>query len=276
MKTRNFVLCALGLAAAVTTGNATIASAQATSQRRIPVRKEEPAVAPKTDTVRVVRVDTVTIRGRTDTVVRTVERLRVDTVMETLPLHRLPGTYFGLGAGVAIPMNHFRNYIHDGLDLNGQIGWFPQGGAFGLRADVNWANFAHRKTDCLGCPDTKLLSGMADVVLRFPLDQKSSLNPVIYILGGGGIDKFSDFIPYINTEGAVVTAGSNTYLGTPPGLATAATAGTSSTFWDYHAGAGLDFDAGPAHLFVEGRYATINTNGGNTHYWPVIVGLKFY
>ena len=107
MKTRNFVLCALGLAAAITFGGAETASAQAQSQRRIPVRKDAPVEAPvaHVDTIRIVRVDTVTMRGRTDTVTI---RMRPDTVMQMqmLPIQRLPGLYFGLGAGVAIPMNN--------------------------------------------------------------------------------------------------------------------------------------------------------------------------
>src|SRR3954469_11981953 len=50
MKTRNFVLSALGLAAAITFGGAERASAQGRSTTRIPVRKEPeaaPAPAPR-------------------------------------------------------------------------------------------------------------------------------------------------------------------------------------------------------------------------------------
>ena len=281
MKTRNFVLCALGLAAAVTTGNATIASAQAASQRRIPVRKEQPAEAPKIDTVRIVRVDTVTIRGRTDTVVRTVERLRVDTVMQTLPLHRLPGLYFGLGAGVAVPMNDWRNTTKDGPAIQGILGWFPKDGALGLRVDALGDFFGHRATDCPSCPSPKLWEGNADVVLRFPLDRRSDLNPVVYFMGGGGVDKFTDFLPFRNSSSKIVTAGSDTYLNYP-GLTLSSTAGAAnfrgdkSLFWNYNAGAGLDWTMWDLHWYIESKYTTISTTNGNSHYWPTIVGLKFY
>ncbi|MDB4916497.1 MAG: hypothetical protein JWM95_4141 [Gemmatimonadetes bacterium] len=282
MKTRNFALCALGFATAITLVSAGTASAQATSDKRIPVRKDtKPPEVPmaKTDTIRLPgRVDTVMVRGRTDTVT---VRMRPDTVvrvqMETLPTHRLPGLYFGLAAGVASPIQHFRDNIHDGLDLNGQVGWFPTNGTFGLRGDVNWANFAHRKTDCLNCPDTKLLSGTADLVMRFPLDRKSYLNPVIYLLGGGGIDKFTDFIPYRNTEGVIVTAGEQTYTGNPPNFGvTTANRGTSSVQYHWDAGIGYDLNVGPAHMFVESRYMSIGTNNGRSHYLPSIIGFKFY
>jgi len=212
MKTRNFALFAIGLAAATTFGSAE-ASAQARSQTRIPVRKDQPAEPPKVDTIRVVRVDTVTIRGRTDTVIRTVTGpTRYDTVMKELPIQRLPGLFFGLGAGVAVPMNSWRNTTKDGPAIQGQLGWFPQNGAFGIRIEGLGNFLAHRATDCPGCPDPRIWEGDADVLLRFPLDRTSHLNPVLYFMGGGGIDKISDFIPYRNSDGKVVTAGEDTFI----------------------------------------------------------------
>ncbi|MDQ2668644.1 MAG: hypothetical protein M3Z05_22000 [Gemmatimonadota bacterium] len=264
MKTRNFVLSALGLAAAITIGGAEQASAQGRSQKRIPVRKETPKEEAKEmmkpDTVYIrTKPDTIMMRGRTDTVT---VRMRPDTVMQMqmLPLMKLPSVYFGLGAGVAVPMNHFRDFIHDGLDLNAQLGFFPGQGAIGIRFDGNYATFARRKTDCPLCKDTKLASGMADLVLRLPLDRYSHINPVIYLMAGGGIDHFSNFNNYTNTEGKLVTAGAN----------------GSDTKYDYNVGAGIDYTLLGLHLFNEGRYVTINTTGGNTHYWPILMGLKFY
>jgi hypothetical protein len=284
MKTRNFVLFAAGIAAAISI-NVGTAAAQAKSDTRIPVRKDQPPVAaPKTDTVRVYVHDTVQVRVKPDTIVRTVTVAGPtvtmhDTVMQMLPLQKLPGVYFGLGAGVASPTNHFRDNIHDGLDLNGQLGWFPTNGNIGLRADVNYANFAHRKTDCLGCPDTKLLSVMGDVVLRMPLDRTSHINPVFYVMGGGGWDKFSDFIPYRNVDGRIVVANQNTNVSNPVATSlgvTAASLPSGSNNWDWNVGAGLDWTLLGLHWFGETRYVAINTTGGNTHYLPSIIGLKFY
>jgi hypothetical protein len=284
MKTRHFALCALGLATAITLVNASSASAQATSDKRIPIRKDtKPEEVPmaRTDTVRLPgRVDTVMVRGRTDTVT---VRMRPDTVtvtkMEMLPEHKLPGWYFGLAGGVASPIQHFRDYIHDGPMIDGQIGWFPKNAAFGLRGDIGYADFAHRKTDCMNCPDTKLLSGSADLVLRFPLDRHSYLNPVVYFLGGGGFDKFDGFIPYVNSDGVVVTAGDNTFVGTAPSPllgVTTANRGTSSMQYHWEGGLGYDMNVGPAHMFIESRYVSIGTNNGRSHYLPSLIGFKFY
>jgi hypothetical protein len=282
MRTRNTALCAFGLAAAITLGGAVTASAQvdtsgrARSTTRIPVRKEgAPATVTRTDTVTVRVTDTVIVR-RADTVSVT----RFDTVTRLVEpaLQPLPGVYFGIGAGVAVPMNNWRNLTKDGPDLHAHLGWFPGVSALGLRADVNYAMFGRRETDCATCPKPKLLSGSGDVVLRIPLDRKSRINPVFYAIGGGGIDKFTDFIPYTNSEGKVVTAGKNTYLAAPgitPPL-TAATAGDKSMFYHWEVGPGLAFNLGPAHLFVESKYTTVMTTNGNSHYWPIVAGLNFY
>jgi hypothetical protein len=275
MKTRNFALCSLGLAAAITLGGAVTASAQARSDTRIPVRKDQtpPVVETKTDTIRIVRVDTVTLPGRVET--RTVTRVDTVTQMQMLPMRALPGVYFGLGAGLAVPYQSWRNTTKDGFLGQVQLGWFPANGAIGLRADASGNILSNRDTDCPNCPKPKLYQGSADVVLRFPLDRMSKLNPVIYFLGGGGIDKFSDFLPYRNTDGKIVTAGESTILNYPGLTLTTATRGEKDWFWHYEGGVGLDFDAGPAHMFVETKFQTINTTNGNSHLIPVVAGFKF-
>lgn len=275
MKTRNFALCSLGLAAAITLGGAATASAQARSDTRIPVRKDQPAEVPvaKVDTIRIVRVDTVTLPGRVET--RTVTRTDTVTQMQMLPMRALPGLYFGIGGGIAVPYQSWRNTTKDGPDLNVQLGWFPKNGALGLRLDGNAAFLHRRETDCATCPNPRVYQGNADVVLRFPLDRMSKLNPVLYFLGGGGMDKFTDFLPYRNTDGKIVTAGESTILNYPGLTLTTATRGEKDWFWHYEGGVGLDFDAGPAHMFVESKFQTINTTNGNSHLIPVVAGFKF-
>jgi hypothetical protein len=275
VNTRNTVLFALGL---VITGAAS-AAAQARSDTRIPVRKDAPPVPVTTDTVRVMVHDTVMVRGRTDTVTRTVTLPVVhDTVtrMEVLPVHKLPGIYFSLGAGTAEPLFSYRDETDNGPDLNAALGWFPKDGNLGLRVDGNWAMFNHR---CVGCADTRLISVMGDIVWRFPLDRTSKTNPVLYLLGGGGWDHYKDYIPYRNDDGKVVTAGEATQIGTALSTAlgvTAANRGTGSNFWDWNAGAGADLTVAGLHWFAEARYVNIFTTNGSSRYVPAIIGLKFY
>jgi len=274
MKTRNFSLCALGLAAAIALGGVTTASAQARSDTRIPVRKEAPPEIVRVDTVRIVRVDTVTVRGRTDTV--TVLRYDTVRVKEVLPLQPLPGWFWGIGGGVSVPMNNWRNSTKDGPVIQGMVGWFPRDSYFGIRVDGLYSWFSNRESVCPLCPSPRLGEVNADVILRFPLDRRSHLNPVIYFLGGGGADWFSNFLPFRNSDGTIVTAGGdNTFL-TFPGLGlTVVTAGDGGTFWNWNFGGGLDVKTGPLTWYVESKYTTINTNNANSHYWPITIGLKF-
>jgi hypothetical protein len=279
MKTRNSALCALGLAAAITLGGAVTAAAQqdttgrARSQTRIPVRKDQgqqPAAVTRVDTVTVTRTDTVVIR-RSDTV--TVSRTDTVTRIEELPLQPLPGIQFGLGVGMDVPTAAWLTTAKLGVIGKAHLAYFPGTSPLGLRLEGSYSMFGSRDTDCPACSSTKLIAGTADLVLRFPLDRKSKINPVIYFLGGGGIDKFSDFNPYrtgIRGE-TIVTAGKDTYLNYPGTTLTAAQAGDKSLFYHWDFGGGFQL----SHFFMEAKYASINTTGGNSVHVPIVVGLNF-
>jgi hypothetical protein len=275
MKTRNSALCALGLAAAITLGGAVTAAAQDTtrarSQRRIPVRKDQPAaaVAPRVDTVTVTRTDTV-VRTRTDTVTVT----RVDTVtrIEELPLQPLGAFQFGVGVGAALPTGDWRNVSKDGYDIHAHLGWFPGASVFGLRLEGDYVAMGGRETDCSGCPGAKEFAVGLDAVLRFPLDRKSPVNPQFYVLGGGGFDWFSDFTPYRTTERPpqTVTGGKNTYTGT--GSVVRSTTGIDdSQLWHWDVGAGIQL----GKFFIESKYVAINTDNKSSAYVPVRIGINF-
>lgn len=271
MKTRNSVLYALGLAAAITLGAAPTASAQvkkrATSQRRIPVRKDVPAPA-RTDTITVTRVDTVTVR-RTDTVSTTVVRYDTVTRMVYPPLQRLPGLFFGLGAGANIPMNNIRSVFKDSYAVQGQVGYFPMNSPLGIRADATWGRIHARETDCPNCESPNVWTVGGDVLLRMPLDRTSKLNPVLYVFGGGGWSHFGD----ITKPQQVVNQGGN------PNKQIDMSGGHA--YWDV--GPGVDFSVGNLHLYAEGRYMTIFTkaaypgsDNGKAHMFPVYGGIKIY
>lgn len=266
MKTRNSALFALGLAAAITLGGAVTAGAQAkkrttrrrTPAQRIPIRKEVPTT--KTDTVIVTRVDTVTVRGRTDTVTSTVVRYDTVTRLVYPPLAPLPGLFFGLGAGANIPMNNIRAVTKDGFAVQGQVGWFPSANsAFGLRADATYGQTPHRETDCRGCSDPKEWTVGGDAILRFPIDRTSKLNPVLYAFAGGGWLNFS----------SIDSRQTGAFGRSEPSFKNGGKA-----YWDL--GPGVDFTVGGLHFYAEGRWMTIMTDNKSAHMFPVYGGLKFY
>jgi Outer membrane protein beta-barrel domain len=266
MKTRNSALYALGLAAAITFGASVSADAQARPTRprarpttRIPVRKDVPP-PPKTDTVIVTRVDTVTVR-RVDTLTGpTVMRYDTVTRMVYPPLQRLPGLFFGIGAGSTIPMNNIRALVKDSWGVQGQVGYFPMNSPLGIRLDGTYGQMHARETDCPTCSNAKLWTVGGDLILRMPLDRTSKLNPVLYVFGGGGWANFSDVDPrytaFLRTNSEPLWK--------------------SEGNWYYDVGPGVDFNVGGLHFYAEGKYLTIMTDRKNVHAFPVYGGLKFY
>lgn len=263
MKTRNFTLYALGLAAAISLGSAATADAQARRrarpQTRIPVRKDVPAPM-KTDTVTVMRVDTVTVVRRDTMMGPTVMRYDTVTRMVYPPLQRLPGLFFGLGAGSTIPMNNIRALVKDSYGFQGQVGYFPMNSPIGIRADATYGQMHARETDCRNCKNAKLFTVGGDVILRMPLDRTSKLNPVLYVFGGGGYAKFND----VDSRYTAFLSSAKEPLWNNEGK------------FYYDVGPGIDFSVGGLHLYAEGKYLSILTDRKNVHAFPVYGGIKLY
>jgi hypothetical protein len=279
MKTRKSALCAIGLAAAITLGGAASAAAQVTdttgrarSQTRIPIRKDQgqAAAVARVDTVTITRTDTVVMR-RTDTV--TVQRTDTVTRIEELPLQPMKSFEFGIHAGMDVPLAAWLGVAKLGPTAGVHLGFFPGAGPLGLRIGGSYSNFGVRETDCAQCESETLLTGDANLVLRFPLDRKSPVNPIIYLTGGAGINKFSEFKPYRTGERGqtIVTAGKDTYLSYPGLPLTAGAAGDESLFYSWTAGGGVQL----GRFFIEAKYKSINTNGASSNHIPIVVGLNF-
>jgi len=251
---------------------------RATPQRRIPVRKDVPVPA-RTDTVFVTRVDTITVRGRTDTVMTTMMRYDTVTRMVFPPLAPLPGVFFGLGAGSDIPMNNIRAVLKDSYAFQGMLGFFPGMSPIGIRADATYGQLKARETDCPTCRSPKLFTVGGDVMLRMPIDRTSKLNPVLYIFGGGGYAKINNIdarqVRVINVNG-----GAN--LGEVGGPGNTVPLNSDQSEFYYDVGPGVDFSVGRLRFYAEGKYLTLlsGTRTGardqnNIHLFPVFGGLKF-
>ena len=143
MLNRNALLLVAG--AAFIAFDASSASAQARSTRRIPVSKEAPGeVAPRVDTVTVYRTDTLRMQGRVDTLRLTNTVTRVDTVVQSVPMltRHVGGLYFGLGGGVGLPYGSIRTVNQPGEMAQLQVGWQGLNNPLGFRLDGTWNRFA--------------------------------------------------------------------------------------------------------------------------------------
>jgi hypothetical protein len=194
--------------------------------------------------------------------------MRYDTVTRMVypPLAKLPGVFFGLGAGMDIPMNNIRGVVKESYAGQAQLGYFPGASAFGVRVDGTYGLLHKRETDCPTCSNPKAWSVGGDVILRMPIDRTSKLNPVLYVFGGGGYMGFTD-----------VDARQTSRIG---GNGEVNFGNNSDLYWDI--GPGVDFNLGGLHLYAEGKYMTIlsgnaagRTNQQNIHMFPVFGGIKF-
>jgi len=293
------------VAAALVVGAASTASAQAdttrrtTSQQRVRVTKEAGGEVTRRDSAfirdSIARADSLARleRMRQDSIARAdslarLERARLDSIArdsasradsiaraqaaaaqpapapaETMSSDqftvRRGSWYLGLGAGPNIPTGAVEDFYKTGFNVTVPIGWQPQGSAFGLRFDLSYGRLNGR--DDLGTSqpdDPSIWSGTANATLdlfRFGDNRRGAL----YLVGGGGVYRFTDFNnsdrsdndPESAFEGEPVTKGGLT------------------------GGAGLAFPIGGASLFVESRYTNVFTEGENTRWVPVVIGLKW-
>jgi hypothetical protein len=193
-------------------------------------------------------------RARQEELAR-IERARQDSIAaaerarlaaeERFRAGRFGGWYFNLGAGASMPMGDFDDMYGTGFNVTGSVGWHPTESAFGIRFDASYDRL--NGEDPPGAvpmlEDASIFSGLGEVTLRIP--RALGLNP--YIVGGGGVYRFSDY------------GGSS----------------ESQTEWGWNAGGGLRFGWGFTSLFVEARYMSVGTPGDRAEWVPIILGITF-
>ena len=175
---------------------------------------------------------------------------------------RKSGFYVGLGGGPNIPTGTINDVYKTGFNVTVPIGWQPMNSPFGLRLDLSYARLNGRSAGENGLTsqpdDPNIWSAAANATLdlvRFGESRRGAL----YLVGGGGFYRFTDFFntdrsdndPESAFEGDPVTKGGVT------------------------GGAGLAFPIGGTSFFVESRYTNVFTDGDNTKWVPVVIGLKW-
>jgi opacity protein-like surface antigen len=293
--------------AALVLGTASTASAQAdttrraTSQQRVRVTKEATGEVVRRDSAfirdSIARADSLARmeRMRQDSIARAdslarMEKMRLDSIardsaaradsiaraQQPAPVTdtiRTPTTtmtsdafsvrrgnwYLGLGGGPNVPVGAVEDVYKTGFNVTVPIGWQPQESAFGIRFDLSYSRLNGR--DDLGGvqpDDPNIWSATANATLdlfRFGDSQRGAL----YLVGGGGVFRFTDFFNTDRSDNEPESA----FEGNP-----VTKAGLTG-------GAGLAFPIGGASLFVESRYTNAFTDGENTRWVPVVIGLKW-
>jgi opacity protein-like surface antigen len=173
------------------------------------------------------------------------------------------GAYFRLGGGVTVPLGDFADAYNLGFRGLGTIGWQLAGMPLGFDLDVAYDRVRGDEVGIFDFEDVSILSGTANVRWDFPTQGTIGF----YVSGGGGIYRFSDY-------GVDVDLGKLASQGLRLG-GSAEDVDETTTEFGVRVGAGVTFGRGNTRGFVEASYNSVFTEGSNTNFVPIVVGVQF-
>jgi opacity protein-like surface antigen len=167
---------------------------------------------------------------------------------------RAQGAEFSLGGGLGVPLSNFDDIAKLGWHGLAAVSFVPTGSPVGIQIDGQYHQFKLDE-DVVGAGSLKdrFIFGTANAVFKFKTSETSPVRP--YLIGGGGVYNFK-------------TTGSSD-------VGNVLDTDNSTTKFGINAGAGFDFKAGSAGLFVEGRFHNIFTSGKDLKFIPITVGIRF-
>lgn len=171
------------------------------------------------------------------------------------PALRAQGVEFALGGGVGVPLSDFDDEAKLGWHGIAELSFVPEGWPVGIQIDGMYQQYSLEDGQFPGFSDlkTRVIQGTGNVVFKFKTSEESTFRP--YILGGVGL--YNTKITGADDPGDVLGGG--------------------ETDFGVNAGAGFDFKAGGAGLFIEGRFHNVFTEGpgSNLRFIPITVGIRF-
>jgi hypothetical protein len=172
------------------------------------------------------------------------------------PALRAQGAEFALGGGIGVPLGDFDDASKLGWHGLAAVSFVPEGWPVGIQVDGSYQQFG--REDAAAPPGfsdlkTRLIMGTANVVFKFKTSEESTFRP--YLIGGAGV--YNSKITGQDDPGDVLGGG--------------------TTDFGLNAGAGFDFKAGGAGLFIEGRFHNVFTDGpgSDLRFIPITVGIRF-
>jgi opacity protein-like surface antigen len=164
------------------------------------------------------------------------------------------GAEFSLGGGLGIPLSNFDDVAKLGWHGLAAVSFVPTGSPVGIQVDGQYHQFKlDENVVGAGSLKDRFIFGTANAVFKFKTAETSPVRP--YLIGGVGVYNFkttgsSDVGNVIDTD-------------------------NSTTKFGINGGAGFDFKAGSAGLFVEGRFHNVFTSGSDINFIPITVGIRF-
>ena len=153
---------------------------------------------------------------------------------------------FGVGGGLSLPLGDFDDFAKTGWHGTALVSVVPASIPVGFQIDGNFSRFSD---DTPLDIKEQLIYGTGNVVYNFKTSEDSRFRP--YLIGGVGVynlDAKGDDVP---------------------------STVESTTKFGINGGAGFNFSAGSAGLFLEGRFHNVFTEGSNTNFIPITVGVRF-
>ena len=208
--------------------------------------------------------------ARADSIARATPAPVTDTIRNpTMPTmssdsygSRRGSFYFGLGGGPNVPTGSAEDIYKTGFNVTVPLGWQPMNSPFGLRLDLGYSRFNGRSAGENGLTsqpdDPNIWSATMNAtldLLRFGESKRGAL----YLVGGGGVFRFTDFNNFDRTDNEPESS----------------LKGEPVTKGGLTGGAGLAFPIGGSSLFVESRYTNAYTDGENVKWVPVVIGFKW-
>jgi hypothetical protein len=159
------------------------------------------------------------------------------------------GVELSLGGGISNPLGTFNDATKMGWNGLAALSVVPTGSPVGFQVDGEYQQFPFDGFS----GHERFLIGTGNVVYKFKTSENSTVRP--YLIGGGGVYNFKG-------TGSSTVSGNFSTTG-------------STTKFGINGGAGIDFKAGSAGLFVEGRFHDVFTSGKDVTFVPITVGIRF-
>ncbi|HUF34933.1 MAG TPA: outer membrane beta-barrel protein [Gemmatimonadales bacterium] len=174
-------------------------------------------------------------------------------VLSTTPAYA-QGAEFSLGGGVGLPLGDFDDVSKLGWHGLAGLSFVPSNSPVGIQIDGQYHQYNLDEDVVVGGGDLKnrLIFGTANAVYKFSSAEGTRFRP--YLIGGGGVYNLKT-TGDDDVGGVIDTDNSTTKFG-------------------INAGAGFDFKAGSAGLFIEGRFHNVFTEGSNTTFIPITLGIR--
>jgi hypothetical protein len=154
------------------------------------------------------------------------------------------GAELSLGGGIGVPLGTYDDVVKIGWQGTAGVSFVPRSLPFGIQIDGNYAQFSDESVLDI---KSQLIYGTANAVYQFQSSEHTRFRP--YLIAGGGVYNSK-------ATGTDAPDGSTTKVGV-------------------NLGAGFDFKAGGAGLFLEGRWHNVFLEGANLKFLPITLGIRF-